>query len=184
VVKNNLKEYKRKRDFSKTKEPAGRIKKTKPYKKLSFVIHEHHARRLHWDLRLEIEGVLKSWAVPKGPSLDPSDKRLAIQTEDHPIEYMTFKGEIPQGEYGAGEVLIWDKGWWEPLNEENPVVAIKKGHLRFRMHGKKLKGDFVLLQMPSINDERNKNWLLIKHRDNKDKKNSVKKKLVISPTKV
>lgn len=167
--KNLLKEYNRKRDFKKTKEPAGKIAKKKS-KKLAFVVQEHHARRLHWDLRLELEGVLKSWAVPKGPSLDPKDKRLAVQTEDHPMKYKNFHGTIPQGEYGGGEMFIWDTGWWEPLEETgDPVKALEKGHLKFRMHGEKLKGSFVLVRTHYKGDDSKKNWLLIKHHDEEEK---------------
>src|SRR6476660_5955699 len=163
--KNLLREYNKKRDFKKTKEPAGKIAKKKSIK-LAFVVQEHHARRLHWDLRLELEGVLKSWAVPKGPSMDPKDRRLAVQTEDHPMEYKTFHGTIPEGEYGGGEMFIWDTGWWEPLEETgDPVEAMKKGHLKFRMHGKKLKGDFVLVKTNFRGSGDKNNWLLIKHKE-------------------
>jgi bifunctional non-homologous end joining protein LigD len=167
--KNLLREYNKKRDFTRTKEPAGKVLKKKS-KKLAFVVQEHHARRLHWDLRLELEGVLKSWAVPKGPSLDPKDRRLAVQTEDHPMKYKTFHGTIPQGEYGGGEMFIWDTGWWEPLEETgDPVEALEKGHLKFRMHGEKLKGSFVLVRTSFRGDENKKNWLLIKHHDEEEK---------------
>ena len=187
--KNLLKEYNRKRDFKKTKEPAGKIAKKKS-KKLVFVVQEHHARRLHWDLRLELEGVLKSWAVPKGPSLDPKDKRLAVQTEDHPMMYKDFHGTIPEGEYGGGEMFIWDTGWWEPLDETgDPVKALEKGHIKFRMHGKKLKGSFVLVRTHYKGSDDKKNWLLIKHHDEEEKlgeegqvvpiKSAVKKKTTV-----
>ncbi len=162
--KNLLSEYKKKRDFKLTKEPAGKVKTTKS-KKLSFVVQEHHASHLHWDLRLELEGVLKSWAVPKGPSMDPKDKRLAVQTEDHPLEYKTFEGTIPEGEYGGGEMFIWDSGTWEPLEETGePLDAIDKGHLKFTLKGKKLKGDFVLVRTHFRGTTTKKNWLLIKHK--------------------
>lgn len=161
--KNLLKEYNRKRDFSKTKEPAGKIA-TKKSKKLAFVVQEHHASHLHWDLRLELEAVLKSWAVPKGPSMDPKDKRLAVQTEDHPMKYKNFHGTIPKGEYGGGEMMIWDKGWWEPLEETgDPVDALEKGHIKFNLHGKKLSGSFVLVRT-KWGGKKN-NWLLIKHKE-------------------
>ncbi|MES2526959.1 MAG: DNA ligase D [Bdellovibrionota bacterium] len=163
--KNLLAEYKKKRDFKLTKEPAGKIKKSQS-KKLSFVVQEHHASHLHWDLRLELEGVLKSWAVPKGPSMDPKDKRLAVQTEDHPLEYKTFEGTIPAGEYGGGEMFIWDSGTWEALEETgDPVEAIEKGHLKFTLKGKKLKGDFVLVRTNFRGSNTKKNWLLIKHKE-------------------
>ncbi|MFP5384671.1 MAG: DNA ligase D [Bacteriovoracia bacterium] len=166
--KKLLKEYNRKRDFSKTKEPSGNTKSVrKKTKKLTFVVQEHHARRLHYDFRLELEGVLKSWAVPKGPSLDPKDKRLAVQTEDHPLSYGKFHGTIPEGEYGAGEVFIWDKGTWEPLDED-PIAALQKGHLKFKLNGERLKGSFVLVRTSWRGDESKKNWLLIKHRDEEE----------------
>ena len=172
--KNLLKEYNRKRDFTKTKEPSGKKKVTgKKTGKLSFVVQEHHARRLHYDFRLELEGVLKSWAVPKGPSLDPKDKRLAVQTEDHPLSYGKFHGTIPEGEYGAGEVFIWDKGTWEPLDED-PIAALQKGHLKFKLKGKRLNGSFVLVRTSWRGDESKKNWLLIKHHE--EEKVSVPKK--------
>lgn len=153
-----LKEYNRKRDFKITKEPSGKTAKKKS-KKLVFVVQEHHASHLHYDFRLELDGVLKSWAVPKGPSLDPSDKRLAMQTEDHPMGYEKFHGTIPQGEYGGGEVFIWDSGTWEP--EGDPHAALEKGDLKFKLKGKKLKGSFVLVRTRFAKNS----WLLIKHHD-------------------
>lgn len=163
MAKDLLRDYSKKRDFTLTKEPSGKSKKIrKKSGKLIFVVQEHHARRLHYDFRLELEGVLKSWAVPKGPSLDPSEKRLAVQTEDHPLEYAKFHGKIPEGEYGAGEVFIWDKGTWEP-EDDDPVSALEKGHLKFRLKGKKLKGSFVLVRTAWKRDEGKNNWLLIKH---------------------
>ena len=123
------------------------------------MIQKHRATALHYDFRLEHDGVMLSWAVPKGPSLDPSNKRFAMQTEDHPIEYNQFEGVIPEGEYGGGTVMIWDRGTWEP--EVNDVdAALAKGDLKFKLHGKKLKGSWVLVRM------RQRQWLLIKHRDN------------------
>ncbi len=119
-----------------------------------FVVHEHHARRLHFDLRLEIEGVFKSWAVPKGPSMNPSDKRLSIMVEDHPLDYGNFEGVIPEGQYGAGKVIIWDNGAFELSSGD-----IESGKIEFSLQGKKLKGSFVLTKM------RNREWLLIKKRD-------------------
>lgn len=161
-----LKDYHKKRDFKKTKEPAGK-KVKKRTSKLTFVVQEHHARRLHYDFRLELDGVLKSWAVPKGPSLDPSDKRLAVQTEDHPLEYAKFHGTIPQGEYGGGEVFIWDHGTWE-AEVEDPRSALKKGELKFNLKGKKLNGSFVLVRLKPRENETKANWLLIKHHDEKE----------------
>jgi len=152
-----LAEYNRKRRFDVTPEPAG---KTAPGTKgqLEFVIQKHRASRLHYDFRLEHDGVMLSWAVPKGPSLDPSNKRFAMQTEDHPIEYNRFEGVIPEGEYGGGTVMIWDRGTWEP-EVEDVEGAPAKGDLKFTLRGKKLKGSWVLVRM------RERQWLLIKHRD-------------------
>jgi bifunctional non-homologous end joining protein LigD len=128
---------------------------------MKFVVHEHHATRLHYDFRLEIAGVLKSWAIPKGPSMNPSDKRLAVMVEDHPLEYGEFEGVIPEGHYGAGPVLIWDLGEFEP--EDDPETALAKGHLRFNLKGKKLKGIFSLVLMKGRGS--GKDWLLIKKQD-------------------
>jgi bifunctional non-homologous end joining protein LigD len=128
---------------------------------MKFVVHEHHATRLHYDFRLEIAGVLKSWAIPKGPSMNPADKRLAVMVEDHTLEYGEFEGIIPKGHYGAGPVLIWDSGEFQP--EEDPESALKKGRLSFTLKGKKLKGNFALILMKGRGSD--KNWLLIKGQD-------------------
>ena len=128
---------------------------------MRFVVHEHHATRLHYDFRLEVAGVLKSWAIPKGPSMNPSEKRLAVMVEDHPFEYGNFEGIIPQGHYGAGPVLIWDLGEFEP--EEDPEEGLKKGKLTFALNGKKLKGTFSLVLMKGRGS--GKDWLLIKGND-------------------
>jgi len=128
---------------------------------MKFVVHEHHATRLHYDFRLEIAGVLKSWAIPKGPSMNPADKRLAVMVEDHPVEYGEFEGIIPQGNYGAGPVLIWDSGEFQ--TEEDPEMGLKKGRLSFTLNGKKLKGDFSLVLMKGRGT--GKDWLLIKGKD-------------------
>jgi bifunctional non-homologous end joining protein LigD len=155
-----LAEYRRKRRFGDTPEPRG--KKAGKDEKI-FVIQKHAATRLHYDLRLEVGGVLKSWAVPKGPSLNPGDKRLAVQVEDHPFEYRTFEGTIPEGNYGAGEVIIWDQGTYEPEGTLGAAEQIERGELKFRLHGHKLNGSFVLVK---LKHSRGKNeWLLIKHRD-------------------
>jgi bifunctional non-homologous end joining protein LigD len=155
-----LAEYRKKRRFGETPEPRG--KKTRKDEKI-FVIQKHAARRLHYDLRLEVGGVLKSWAVPKGPSLNPGDKRLAIQVEDHPFDYRTFEGTIPEGNYGAGEVIIWDQGTYEPEGPLSAAEQLERGELKFRLHGHKLNGSFVLVK---LKHSRGKNeWLLIKHRD-------------------
>ncbi len=152
-----LAEYNRKRRFDVTPEPAGKVADVKN-DALEFVIQKHRATRLHYDFRLEHDGVMLSWAVPKGPSLDPSTKRLAMQTEDHPIEYNRFEGVIPEGEYGAGTVMIWDCGTWEP-EVDDVDRALGKGDLKFTLHGKKLAGSWVLVRI------RDRQWLLIKHRD-------------------
>jgi bifunctional non-homologous end joining protein LigD len=157
----SLKEYKRKRDFRKTPEPKGG--RTKPAPGLQFVIQKHAASRLHYDFRLEHDGTLKSWAVPKGPSLDPSVKSLAVQVEDHPLEYATFEGVIPQGEYGGGTVMVWDCGTWEP--EVDPEKGLRQGKLKFNLNGEKLHGSWALVRMGGRAGEDGKNWLLIKHRD-------------------
>lgn len=154
-----LEEYNRKRDFEKTREPQGKTERSDS--RLSFVVQHHSARRDHYDLRLEWEGVMLSWAVPKGPSYDPRDKRLAIETEDHPLEYRDFEGTIPEGEYGGGVVMIWDEGSWEPQHDVN----LSEGSLKFILHGKRLKGKWALVRMAVRPTETKKNWLLIKEKD-------------------
>lgn len=155
-----LETYRAKRDLSRTPEPGG----GKPSDgALRFVVQEHHATRLHWDFRLELDGVLVSWAVPKGPSLDPADKRLAVHVEDHPLDYAGFEGEIPAGEYGAGTVMIWDSGWWEPVGD--PHAGLAKGDFKFVLHGSRLRGRWVLVRMKPRPKEHAENWLLIKERD-------------------
>lgn len=162
-----LKDYNEKRRFDETSEPKGKTKKSKD--KLIFVIQRHAASRLHYDFRLEMEGVLKSWAVPKGPSLDPKDKRLAMEVEDHPYDYKDFEGNIPEGNYGAGQVEVWDSGTYEPLDntsklsdEKELLKELKAGSIKFILHGKKLKGEFALVKMKNAE---NNAWLLIKHKD-------------------
>jgi bifunctional non-homologous end joining protein LigD len=156
-----LADYKAKRDFAKTPEPKAKREKAKGN---SFVIQKHAATRTHFDFRLEKDGVLKSWAVTKGPSLDPSQKRLAVRTEDHPLEYGGFEGVIPKGEYGGGPVMIWDRGTWEPIGD--PDEGLAKGDLKFRLHGDRLNGDFVLVRMKKDRTGgKRENWLLIKKRD-------------------
>jgi bifunctional non-homologous end joining protein LigD len=162
-----LAEYRRKRDFSRTAEPRGGAPRAKP--KLAFVIQKHAASHLHYDLRLELDGVMKSWAVPKGPSLDPTIKRLAMQVEDHPIEYNTFEGTIPAGEYGGGTVMLWDRGTYGyGGSDPDPLEGLRRGYakgdLKFVLNGKRLKGSWVLVRMRR--DQPGKaQWLLIKHRD-------------------
>jgi bifunctional non-homologous end joining protein LigD len=161
-----LREYFRKRSFGKTPEPKGKVKKAGG-DKLKFVVQEHHATALHYDFRLEMNGVLKSWAVPKGPSMNPHDHHLAIQTEDHPFEYRNFEGVIPEDNYGAGNVIIWDEGWYEPRAEDGSektlLADVKKGHVTFILHGEKLKGEFALIKMPKAKED--DAWLLIKKGD-------------------
>ncbi len=159
-----LKEYWAKRDFKKTREPSG--KSPRPKSKASggiFVIHKHAATRLHYDLRLEHDGVLWSWAVTRGPSLDPAEKRLAVHVEDHPYDYAGFEGEIPKGEYGAGAVIVWDEGTWVPKHD--PAKMMKKGHIDFELKGSKLNGEWHLVRLKPRPKEKKDNWLLIKSND-------------------
>jgi bifunctional non-homologous end joining protein LigD len=165
MAKKKLAAYQAKRDFKKTPEPSGRSKVQRAqYPR--FVIQKHAATRLHYDLRLEHEGVFKSWAVTKGPSLNPADKRLAVEVEDHPLDYGDFEGTIPKGEYGGGTVMLWDRGFWSPEGDGDVAAALRKGDLKFTVAGDKLKGSWVLVRMRSDRSggKRN-NWLLIKHRD-------------------
>ena len=157
--KLDIETYNRKRDFSKTKEPRGRKLKGKGD---SFVVQKHDASRLHWDFRLELDGVLKSWAVPKGPSLDPDDKRLAVRTEDHPLDYGEFEGVIPKGEYGGGTVMLWDRGRWEPEPGKDPAKTIVEGHLHFTLDGERMKGDWVMFRLKARPGERQEPWMLKK----------------------
>jgi bifunctional non-homologous end joining protein LigD len=170
-----LEEYKRKRRFEETPEPPPKLEKKTGHR---FVVQKHRATRLHYDFRLEMEGVLKSWAVPKGPSLDPADKRLAMQVEDHPVSYFDFEGTIPQGNYGAGTVMVWDLGTWEPLSpqtvngkyvrgtEAEAIAMLSKGDLKIRLHGQKLKGDFALIHIRGRRPgSKGTEWLLIKKHD-------------------
>ncbi|MFD2744155.1 MULTISPECIES: DNA ligase D [Sphingobacterium] len=162
-----LTKYQQKRDFDKTKEPKGDEKRKRPAKRLRFVVQRHHASRLHYDFRLEIDGVLKSWAIPKGPSLNPTDKRLAVMVEDHPLSYRTFEGEIPKGSYGFGTVHIFDEGYYTPLEkshgEKELLAELKSGSVKIVLHGKKLKGEFALVRMKQAQDDNA--WLLLKHKD-------------------
>jgi len=162
-----LAEYRRKRRFGVTAEPRGAEKaRRRAPRKLIFVVQKHRASRLHYDFRLEWRGVLLSWAVPKGPSLDPAVKRLAMQTEDHPLEYAGFEGIIPVGEYGGGTVMIWDQGTWEPADPDVDA-ALRRGDLKFALHGKKLRGSWVLVRTSgrAFASGGRPSWLLIKHRD-------------------
>jgi bifunctional non-homologous end joining protein LigD len=170
-----LEEYKRKRRFEETPEPPPKVEKKRGNR---FVVQKHEATRLHYDFRLEMEGVLKSWAVPKGPSLDPADKRLAMQVEDHPVSYFDFEGNIPEGNYGAGSVMVWDVGTWQPLSptpvdgkyvpgsEAEAAAMLAKGDLKFRLNGKRLKGDFALIKMKGRRPgSKGNEWLMIKKHD-------------------
>jgi bifunctional non-homologous end joining protein LigD len=151
--------YRAKRKFGITREPRGKVGK----RGHAFVIQKHAARALHYDLRLQVGGVMKSWAVTRGPSLVPGVKRLAVQVEDHPLAYNRFEGTIPKGQYGGGAVMIWDRGRWQPQGE--PQAALRKGHLAFRLAGKKLHGGWALVRLRPRPGERRNNWLLIKQRD-------------------
>lgn len=159
--------YKSKRDFKVSPEPSGKNMTRKKSEKPIFVIQKHNARHLHYDFRLEIDGVLKSWAVPKGPSIDPHDKRLAMETEDHPIEYATFEGIIPEGHYGAGSVIVWDTGTFENIKEKDGIAvsledSYKNGQVEICLNGTKLQGNYALIRTDS---DDGKKWLLIKMRD-------------------
>jgi DNA ligase D-like protein (predicted 3'-phosphoesterase) len=163
-VADTLKTYKQKRDFASTPEPRGRLRKARA-KEPTFVVQKHRATRLHYDFRLEAGGVLKSWAVPKGPPKRLADKRLAVPTEDHPIDYATFEGVIPKGHYGAGRVEIWDDGTYENLTEKNgrPLPAeraIRAGHITFELHGTRLRGRYALTRTGA--DGKRERWLLVK----------------------
>jgi bifunctional non-homologous end joining protein LigD len=156
-----LEQYNKKRRFNETPEPEGKLERGEHHR---FVVQKHRASHLHYDFRLEMDGVLKSWAVPKGPSLDPSDKRLAMQVEDHPVSYFHFEGRIPEGNYGAGTVMVWDTGTWQPLGDEHAML--NKGDLKFQLNGEKLKGEFVLARMRSRRPgSKGTEWLLIKKKD-------------------
>src|ERR1700753_1549742 len=161
----SLSDYIKKRDFKKTSEPKSGKSQVKT---LAFVVQRHHASHLHYDFRLELDGTLKSWAVPKGPSMNPGDKRLAMMVEDHPFDYRKFEGIIPNGNYGAGVVMIWDKGTYTSLADERADdvktlrAGLKSGNLKFKLNGEKLKGEFALVKLHSAEDN---SWLLIKHND-------------------
>lgn len=167
MATERLREYRAKRDFKRTPEPAGRRRRSAGAPR--FVVQEHHARAVHWDFRLEAGGVLASWALTKGPSLNPSDKRLAMRTEDHPLEYADFEGVIPKGEYGAGPMIVWDSGTYENRTEKDgkpvPVEdALRRGHLSLWLEGRKLAGGFSLTRLAKGRRER---WLLVKRADEK-----------------
>ncbi|MEA3064860.1 MAG: bifunctional non-ous end joining protein LigD [Sphingomonadales bacterium] len=158
--------YNRKRDFAKTAEPAGEVGKAKkPHAPALFMVQKHDATRLHYDLRLELDGVMKSWAVPNGPSLNPADKRLAVRTEDHPMSYATFEGIIPKGEYGGGTVMLWDWGTWTPDPRKDPRKTLEEGHLHFTLDGHRMKGEWVMFRLKGRPKERAENWMLKKVTD-------------------
>jgi DNA ligase D-like protein (predicted 3'-phosphoesterase) len=166
VKETRLEEYKGKRDFSKTPEPKGQSKKSS--KKPIFVIQQHDASHMHFDFRLEVDGVMASWAVPKGLSTDPRDKRLAVRTEDHPLDYADFEGRIPEGEYGAGVVIVWDTGEYENMSHKDGRKvslnkALEEGHAKVRLYGKKLKGGYALVHTRMRGDKNN--WLIVKEKD-------------------
>jgi bifunctional non-homologous end joining protein LigD len=165
VTTKSLSKYRAKRDFSKTSEPSGEDA-VPATKRLRYVIQKHEASRLHYDFRLELDGVFKSWAVTRGPSLDPQDKRLAVEVEDHPLEYGDFEGTIPAGQYGGGTVQLWDRGFWAPEESTTPQAALKAGNLKFELDGERLHGSWVLVRMKKDRSGGKRiNWLLIKHRD-------------------
>jgi len=166
MMQRKLSRYRAKRDFSRTPEPDDGRRRVARSAALRYVVQKHAARRLHYDLRLELDGVFKSWAVTKGPSLDPRVKRLAVEVEDHPLDYGNFEGTIPRGEYGGGTVQLWDRGFWAPLPGRSPRAGFKAGNLKFRLKGRRLKGEWVLVRMKSDRfGGKRAHWLLIKHRD-------------------
>ncbi len=165
VTRRSLARYQQKRDFTQTAEPSGRLA-VSPSRQLRFVIQKHAASHLHYDLRLELDGVFKSWAVTRGPSIDPSDKRLAVEVEDHPLDYGDFEGTIPKGQYGGGTVQLWDRGYWIPAGNKSPKEGLKAGDLKFTLQGKRLHGSWVLVRIKNDRSgNKRTNWLLIKHRD-------------------
>jgi bifunctional non-homologous end joining protein LigD len=175
----SLKEYKRKRSFEVTPEPKGSVKRRKGGS-LLYIVQKHQASHLHYDFRLEWNGVLLSWAIPKGPSLDPSVKRLAMQVEDHPVEYGDFEGVIPAGEYGGGTVMLWDAGTWVP-DDPDVDAALRKGDLKFTLYGKKLRGSWVLVRTRGFGrNARGSSWLLIKHRDQQSSTADITTKMPLS----
>lgn len=154
--------YRAKRDFARTKEPSGA---SAPTGGNGFVVQKHAASRLHFDFRLELDGVLLSWAVTRGPSANPEDKRLAVRTEDHPLDYARFEGTIPKGEYGGGTVMLWDNGTWEPIAGKNPRKTLPEGHLHFILHGRRMQGEWILFRLKPRGKEKGENWILRKVND-------------------
>jgi bifunctional non-homologous end joining protein LigD len=158
---SSLQRYNAKRHFDRTPEPRGRVARSKG--QLRFVVQKHAASTLHYDFRLEMDGVLKSWAVTKEPAADPAVKRLAVPTEDHPVEYARFEGDIPEGEYGGGHVDLWDQGTWVP--EEAPIPALRRGKIKFELQGKRLRGRWALVRMGNAHTRKKDLWLLMKRND-------------------
>jgi bifunctional non-homologous end joining protein LigD len=169
LAAKTLATYQAKRDFTKTGEPSGKAL-VAASKELRFVIQKHDATRLHYDLRLELGGVFKSWAVTKGPSIDPHDKRLAVEVEDHPLDYGDFEGTIPKGQYGGGTVQLWDRGYWRPIGNRTPGEMLRRGTLDFLLEGERLHGSWVLVRLRNDKERaKRNNWLLIKHHDGFEK---------------
>ena len=165
MTTGKLAKYRAKRNFKLSQEPSGQTE-TAASNRRRFVIQKHDAKRLHYDLRLEMDGVFKSWAITRGPSLDPHDKRLAVEVEDHPLDYGDFEGTIPSGQYGGGVVMLWDRGYWQPEGDSKPEQGLAKGDLKFTLYGERLRGGFVLVRMATDRTRpKRANWLLIKHRD-------------------
>ena len=162
-----LEAYRKKRNFDHTPEPPGDVRRAARRRTPIFVVQKHDASRLHYDFRLEINGVLVSWAVPKGPAMNPADKRLAVMTEEHPLEYADFEGVIPKGQYGAGTVMVWDKGWYEPASGLPPDRQLARGKIDVVLHGRKLREGFTIIRTTNRSSGRSqtRNWLLVKHRD-------------------
>src|SRR4051812_3980820 len=167
MAAGKLARYREMRDFSQTAEPSGEASRVVPSEALRFVIQKHAASHLHFDLRLEYEGTFRSWAVPKGPSLEPKDRRMAMEVEDHPLDYGDFEGAIPKGQYGGGTVMLWDRGYWAPEKGFEKIgQALAKGELKFVMEGERMHGSWVIVRLKSDKPGKAKNaWLLIKHRD-------------------
>src|ERR1700729_349212 len=166
TLPGSLATNRKKRDFGATPEPSGRKEKVAPKRgRMRFVVQMHRASRLHYDFRLEADGVLASWAVPKGPTLVPGDRRLAMHVEDHPLDYRDFEGNIPPGQYGAGNVIVWDRGTYSLAEGDDPADEIANGKIKFVLHGKKLRGEFTLVKIKPREDEHGDPWLLIKDRD-------------------
>src|SRR3954468_7131163 len=160
-----LARYNEKRDFAKTAEPPGTYDRLSWGQGNGFMVQKHDARRLHFDFRLELDGTLKSWAVPNGPSLNPADKRLAVRTEDHPLSYATFEGTIPKGEYGGGTAMVGARGTWTPAPGKDPRKTLEEGHLHFTLHGERMQGEWVMFRLKGRPKDRNENWMLKKVTD-------------------